>query len=137
MLDLKGIPANVGLVLLRDHNCKVGLEVPTAAAPKEPLLCAERECPMPNEDPERTMIFPAGDTKASEAREILGKVYEALREKGYNPIGQLAGFLLSGDPVYITAHKDARSLIRRLDRMEVLEELVRFYLNYAMADSGK
>jgi len=86
------------------------------------------------EDPERTMVFPAGVKPATEAKEILAKVYAALREKGYNPVGQLAGFLLSGDPVYITAHKNARSLIRKLDRMEVLEELVRFYLDNAMGD---
>ncbi len=80
------------------------------------------------------MVFPAGEKRPNEAREILARVYEALREKGYNPVGQLAGFLLSGDPVYITAHKSARSLIRKLDRMEVLEELVRFYLDHAMSD---
>lgn len=79
------------------------------------------------------MVFPAGVKRPPEAREILASVYEALREKGYNPVGQIAGFLLSGDPVYITAHKGARSLIRRLDRMEVLEELVRFYLERTMA----
>jgi uncharacterized protein (UPF0297 family) len=84
------------------------------------------------DDPERTMVFPAGEKRAREAREILAKVYEALREKGYNPVGQIAGFLLSGDPVYITAHNNARSLIRRLDRMEVLEELVRYYLDSAL-----
>ena len=80
------------------------------------------------------MVFPAGAKRAGEAREIMSQVYEALREKGYNPVGQIAGFLLSGDPVYITAHKNARSLIRRLDRMEVLEELVQYYLDNAMSD---
>ncbi len=90
-----------------------------------------------NEDPQRTMVFPAGEKKVTEAGVILSKVYEALREKGYNPVGQLAGFLLSGDPVYITAHKNARSLIRRLDRMEVLEELVRYYLDHALTDEDK
>lgn len=85
-----------------------------------------------SEDPERTMVFPAATRRVLEAREILGKVFGALREKGYNPVGQIAGFLLSGDPVYITAHNNARNLVRRLDRMEVLEELVRFYVENAV-----
>lgn len=89
------------------------------------------------DDPERTMVFPAGEKPAHEPGEILATVYEALREKGYNPVGQIAGFLLSGDPVYITAHNNARSLIRRLDRMEVLEELVRFYLESAPRGNAK
>ena len=84
------------------------------------------------EDEERTMVFPAAAKRVLEARDILANVYQALREKGYNPVGQIAGFMLSGDPVYITAHKNARSLIRRLDRMEVLEELVRFYVENAL-----
>ncbi|MCL4370404.1 MAG: IreB family regulatory phosphoprotein [Chloroflexi bacterium] len=62
------------------------------------------------------------------ARDILTQVYRALKEKGYNPIDQLVGYLLSGDPVYITSHQNARSLIRKLERDELLEELVRSYL---------
>jgi len=56
-------------------------------------------------------------------------VYAALQEKGYNPINQLVGYLLSGDPAYITSHNDARILVRRLERDELLEELLRFYLD--------
>nr|WP_202820012.1 IreB family regulatory phosphoprotein [Calderihabitans maritimus] len=62
------------------------------------------------------------------AREILESVYKALKEKGYNPINQLVGYLLSGDPAYITSYKNARNLIRRLERDELLEELVKNYL---------
>lgn len=62
------------------------------------------------------------------AQAILTAVYQALREKGYNPINQLVGYLLSGDPAYITNHRNARNLIRRLERDEILEELVRAYL---------
>lgn len=64
----------------------------------------------------------------NEAREILIKIYEALKEKGYNPINQIVGYLLSGDPAYITSHKNARSLVRKLERDEILEELVKSYL---------
>lgn len=59
---------------------------------------------------------------------ILMHVYQALQAKGYNPVVQIAGYLLSGDPTYITSHQGARSLICRLERDEILEELVRFYL---------
>lgn len=60
---------------------------------------------------------------------VLLTVYEALREKGYNPINQIVGYLLSGDPAYIPRYKDARNLIRRIERDELIEELVKFYLD--------
>ena len=62
------------------------------------------------------------------AREVLLSVYEALKEKGYNPINQIVGYLLSGDPAYIPRHNNARSLIRKRERDELIEELVRAYL---------
>ncbi len=64
----------------------------------------------------------------NEAGYILGRVYQALEDKGYNPINQIVGYLISGDPAYITSHKNARSLIRTIDRDEILEELIREYL---------
>ena len=60
--------------------------------------------------------------------EILKKVYNALQEKGYNPINQIVGYILSGDPTYITSYNDARNLIRQIDRDELLEKLVRNYI---------
>jgi uncharacterized protein (UPF0297 family) len=60
--------------------------------------------------------------------EVLRKVHAALKEKGYSPIDQIVGYLLSGDPTYITSHMGARNLIRRLERDELLEELVKHYL---------
>lgn len=60
--------------------------------------------------------------------EVLLTVYEALNEKGYNPINQIVGYLLSGDPAYIPRYKDARNLIRRIERDELIEELVKYYL---------
>ena len=64
----------------------------------------------------------------NEARDILMYVYEALQAKGYDPITQLVGYIISGDPTYITSYNSARSLICRLERDEILEELVRSYL---------
>ncbi|MFO7153067.1 MAG: IreB family regulatory phosphoprotein [Bacillota bacterium] len=61
-------------------------------------------------------------------KQILTDVYNALKEKGYNPISQIVGYLLSGDPAYITSHKGARSLIRKIERDELIEELVKSYL---------
>lgn len=81
------------------------------------------------EDSEKTMMFKVQAEEANKARDILHQVYAALKEKGYNPINQLVGYLLSGDPAYITSHGNARSLIRRLERDDLLEELVKNYLN--------
>ncbi|MFU0791998.1 IreB family regulatory phosphoprotein [Cerasibacillus sp. JNUCC 74] len=67
-------------------------------------------------------------------REILNKVYEALKEKGYNPINQIVGYLLSGDPAYIPRYNDARNLIRKIERDELIEELVKFYLERQKID---
>lgn len=60
--------------------------------------------------------------------EVLARVYEALTEKGYNPINQIVGYIMSGDPTYITSHKGARSLIMKVERDEILEELMRTYV---------
>jgi len=76
---------------------------------------------------DETMKFTVEKEK-TEAGKILDAVYAALKEKGYNPISQLVGYLLSGDPTYITNYKEARSQIRRVERDELLEELVRCYL---------
>ncbi|MBR5345333.1 MAG: IreB family regulatory phosphoprotein [Clostridia bacterium] len=65
----------------------------------------------------------------NEAQDILMYVYSALQAKGYDPITQLVGYIISGDPTYITSYNQARSLICRLERDEILEELVRFYVN--------
>ncbi|MDR1664789.1 MAG: IreB family regulatory phosphoprotein [Clostridiales bacterium] len=64
----------------------------------------------------------------NEVSDILIKVYSALKEKGYNPVNQIVGYILSGDPTYITSHKNARTLIGKLERDELLEEIVRAFL---------
>ncbi len=76
-----------------------------------------------------TQFFDSVDKEVqNEAKNILLNVSEALKEKGYNPVNQIVGYILSGDPTYITSHKNARSLIRKLERDELLEELVNNYL---------
>lgn len=77
---------------------------------------------------QETMTFRIKAEEPSQVREILFKVYGALLEKGYHPINQLVGYLLSGDPAYITSYGEARALIRRVERDEILEELLRAYL---------
>lgn len=75
-----------------------------------------------------TMQFKMPMESNTKAREILEAVFTALNEKGYNPINQLVGYILSGDPTYITNHKNARAMIRKLERDEILEELLKSYL---------
>ena len=76
-----------------------------------------------------TRKFKIHDDADLEMKQILTAVYDALREKGYNPINQIVGYILSEDPTYITNHNNARTLIRKLDRDELLQELVRNYLS--------
>ena len=75
-----------------------------------------------------TILKPIAES-GNEAQDILLYVYQALQAKGYDPITQLVGYIISGDPTYITSYNQARSLICRLERDEILEELVRFYVN--------
>lgn len=75
-----------------------------------------------------TIKFSVPVDNSAEMKQILTEVYRSLTEKGYNPINQIVGYLLSEDPTYITNHNNARSLICKLDRDELLQELVRHYL---------
>ena len=79
-------------------------------------------------DFDKTMSFNFEKEKNSQTKEILKEVYEALVEKGYNPINQLVGYILSGDPTYITSYKDARNKIRQIERDELLEKMVRNFI---------
>ena len=78
---------------------------------------------------EPTTIFSIYDDKDREIRAVLTEVYRALKEKGYNPINQIVGYIMSGDPTYITSHKGARSLIMKVERDEILEELMAVYID--------
>lgn len=75
-----------------------------------------------------TMFFKATSNDEVSPREILQTVYQALEAKGYNPINQIVGYLISGDPAYITSHLNARNMIRKIERDELMEELVKSYL---------
>jgi uncharacterized protein (UPF0297 family) len=77
---------------------------------------------------EQTMLFSVSDEKKLQLRTHLKTVYDALSEKGYNPVNQIVGYILSEDPTYITTHKNARSIIRKLDRDELLQDMVKNYL---------
>ena len=79
-------------------------------------------------DFDKTMSFKVERDTSLETKEIMKKVYEALVEKGYNPIIQIVGYILSGDPTYITSHNDARNLIRKVERDELLEKMVKNYI---------
>lgn len=79
-------------------------------------------------DFDKTMSFNFEKEKNTQAKQVLKDVYEALVEKGYNPINQIVGYILSGDPTYITSHKDARNKIRKIERDELLEKMVRYYI---------
>ena len=83
-----------------------------------------------NDEFENTVKFDVKAERPLEPREILTRVHNALSEKGYNPTNQIVGYILSGDPSYITSHNGARSLIRKLERDEILEELVTFYVEH-------
>lgn len=77
---------------------------------------------------DKTMNFKVERDKNVKAKDVLKEVYEALEEKGYNPINQIVGYILSGDPTYITSHKNARNLIRMIERDELLEKMVKNYI---------
>lgn len=77
---------------------------------------------------DNTMLFKLGQDKDDEVRQIIKIVHQALVEKGYNPISQIVGYIMSGDPTYITSHKNARSLIGKVERDELLEVVLADYL---------
>ena len=77
---------------------------------------------------DKTMNFKVERDENIKAKDILKDVYQALQEKGYNPINQIVGYILSGDPTYITSHNDARNKIRAIERDELLEKMVRNYI---------
>ena len=77
---------------------------------------------------QNTITFSLGNENEQEVRRIMLVVYNALKEKGYNPVNQLVGYILSEDPTYITTHNNARNLIRRIDRDTLLQMLVKYYL---------
>ncbi len=80
-------------------------------------------------DLSNTQYFKVQEDKTYDAAEVLKLVYSALQEKGYNPVNQIVGYIMSGDPTYITSHMNARSLIRKVERDELIEETVKYYID--------
>ncbi len=85
-------------------------------------------------DMDKTMSFQVEREENTKTKEILKEVYEALSEKGYNPINQIVGYILSGDPTYITSYNDARNKIRTIERDELLEKMVKNYIGLDLED---
>ena len=79
---------------------------------------------------DKTLTFSLDNDRENEIKRILSTVYDALKEKGYNPINQIVGYILSEDPTYITTSNNARNLIRRVDRDTLLQILVKYYLTH-------
>ncbi len=79
-------------------------------------------------DFDKTMNFKVENDQNVKYKEVLKEVYKALEEKGYNPVNQIVGYILSGDPTYITSHNDARTIIRKVERDELLEKMVKTYI---------
>ena len=79
-------------------------------------------------DFDKTMNFKVENENNIKYKEVLKEVYNALQEKGYNPVNQIVGYILSGDPTYITSYNDARNIIRKVERDELLEKMVRSYI---------
>lgn len=86
-------------------------------------------------DFDKTMSFQVEREDNTRTKEILKEVYEALSEKGYNPINQIVGYILSGDPTYITSYNDARNKIRTIERDELLEKMVKNYIGLDLEDN--
>lgn len=80
------------------------------------------------QDLNHTQYFKVVPEPQMEVGDVLAKVYEALTEKGYDPVSQIVGYIMSGDPTYITSHKNARSLIMKVERDELLEETLTYYI---------
>ena len=76
-----------------------------------------------------TQFYQAVQENKMDVSQVLEQVYDALTEKGYNPVNQIVGYIMSGDPTYITSHKSARSLIMKVERDEILEELMSVYID--------
>jgi len=79
-------------------------------------------------DVQNTQYFRAVQENKMDVKEVLRRGYKALTEKGYNPLNQIVGYVMSGDPTYITSHKSARSLIMKVERDEIVEELLKSYI---------
>ncbi len=86
------------------------------------------------QDLNNTQFFKVHKDQELKVKEVLEQVYDALTEKGYNPVSQIVGYVMSGDPTYITSHNGARSLIMKVERDEIVEEILKSYIDCHFAD---
>jgi len=84
-----------------------------------------------------TQYFTVESEQETGVQLVLDAVYEALSEKGYNPVNQIVGYIMSGDPTYITSHKNARSLIKKVEPDELVEEMLRYYIEHKLGNNTK
>lgn len=88
-------------------------------------------------DLKNTQFIDINQTKRISVSEVILRVYQALVERGYNPVNQIVGYIMSGDPTYITSHNNARSLIMKVERDEILEEMMRNYVETCIERKGR
>ena len=88
-------------------------------------------------DLKNTQFIDINQTKRISVSEVILRVYQALVERGYNPVNQIVGYIMSGEPTYITSHNNARSLIMKVERDEILEELMRNYVETCIERKGR
>lgn len=88
-------------------------------------------------DLKNTQFIDINQTKRISVSEVILRLYQALVERGYNPVNQIVGYIMSGDPTYITSHNNARSLIMKVERDEILEELMRNYVETCIERKGR
>lgn len=88
-------------------------------------------------DLKNTQFIDINQTKRISVSEVILRVYQALVERGYNPVNQIVGYIMSGDPTYITSHNNARSLIMKVERDEILEELMKNYVETCIERKGR
>ena len=88
-------------------------------------------------DLKNTQFIDINQTKRISVSDVILRVYQALVERGYNPVNQIVGYIMSGDPTYITSHNNARSLIMKVERDEILEELMRNYVETCIERKGR
>ena len=88
-------------------------------------------------DLKNTQFIDINQTKRISVSEVILRVYQALVERGYNPVNQIVGYIMSGDPTYITSHNKSRSLIMKVERDEILEELMRNYVETCIERKGR
>ena len=88
-------------------------------------------------DLKNTQFIDINQTKRISVSEVILRVYQALVERGYNPVNQIVGYIMSGDPTYITSHNNARRLIMKVERDEILEELMRNYVETCIERRGR